>query len=265
MGRELPRWRRLRGRGHALELEIGRVELQGRQGGLSGHGGGRARGGVRREQGQRRRRDERRDPIGLRNRTGGCARIRFGRPQHGRGRRRRRGRGWGRRRRRCHRDGLRLRAGRRGRPAGGGIAERRQEALRVDVAVGIGEQAQAEMHVRDRLLGQAARADHRDRLAFGHHHPPADERRAEMEQRDGVAVGGLNRDRETVGRDRAREGHGPCCGRQHLSTERPLDVDPAVLARGERKLRREHEPLQDGARDRPRRGACGGRRSQCGE
>jgi hypothetical protein len=109
----------------------------------------------------------------------------------------------------------------------------------------------------------AARADDADRLALRHDRAPADEERAEMQERDGVAVGRLNGDREPVRRDPADERHRSGGRRDHRVTERPLDVDPTMLAREERVLLVKREPLQHRPRNRPRPRACrGGRRER---
>jgi hypothetical protein len=109
----------------------------------------------------------------------------------------------------------------------------------------------------------AARADDPDRLALRHNRAPADEERAEMQERDGVAVGRLNGDREPVRRDLADERHRSCGRRYHRVTERPLDVDPTMLAREERVLLVKRELLQHRPWNRPRpRAGRGGHRER---
>jgi hypothetical protein len=109
----------------------------------------------------------------------------------------------------------------------------------------------------------AARADDPDRLALRHNRAPADEERAEMQERDGVTVGRLNGDREPVRRDLADERHRSGGRRDHGFTERPLDVDPTMLAREERVLLVKREPLQHRPRNRPRpRAGRGGHRER---
>jgi hypothetical protein len=107
----------------------------------------------------------------------------------------------------------------------------------------------------------AARADDRDRLAFGHDGTCTDQGGAEMQERDGIAVGGLDRDREPVRRDLAREGHRSSGRCNHRLAESPLEIDAAVLSRDERVLLIEDVALQHRPRNRPRPGA-GRRRSR---
>jgi hypothetical protein len=95
-----------------------------------------------------------------------------GRRDHPERRRRRRGCG-SRGRRRCGsrgrgRDRRLARRGRRHR-------ERRQETERVEVALRVAAEPDAELDVRDRMGRHAARADDRDRLALGHDRAAADQ------------------------------------------------------------------------------------------
>jgi hypothetical protein len=143
-------------------------------------------------------------------------------------------------------------------------SERWEEHLWVEVSLRIRGQPDAELHVRDRILRNAARPDDRDRLAFGDDVTPANEGCAEVQQRHCVAVRGLDRDRETVRRDPARErDRAPDRGLDRVA-ECALDVDAAVLARYERIVLREEEPAQDRAADRPCPCARGGRGSERG-
>ena len=130
--------------------------------------------------------------------------------------------------------------------------ERRQEAQWVEIPLRVAADPDSELHVRNRVGRHAARADDPDRLALRHNRAPADEERAEMQERDGVAVGRLNGDREPVRRDPADERHRSGGRRDHGVTERPLDVDPTMLAREERILLVKREPLQHRPRNRPR-------------
>jgi hypothetical protein len=141
--------------------------------------------------------------------------------------------------------------------------ERRQEPQWVEIPLRVAADPDSELHVRDRVGRHAARADDSDRLALRHYRAPADEERAEMQKRDGVAVGGLNGDREPVRRDLADERHPSGGGRDNRVTERPLDVDPTMLAREERVLLVKREPLQHRPRGRPRpRAGRGGHRER---
>jgi hypothetical protein len=142
--------------------------------------------------------------------------------------------------------------------------ERRQEAQWVEIPLRVAADPDSELHVRDRVGRHAARADDPDRLALRHNRAPADQERAEVQERDGVAVGRLNGDREPVRRDLADERHRSGGRRDHRVTERPLDVDPTMLAREERVLLVKREALQHrpGKRPRPRAGRGGHRERQ---
>ena len=174
--------------------------------------------------------------------------------------RRHRRRGRGRRgRRRWESRGRDRRLGRHGRRR----RERRQEAQGVEIPLRVGAEPDPELHVRDRVGRHAAGADDRDRLALSHESAPADHERPEMQERDGVAVGRLNGDREPVRGDLADERHRSGGRRDHRLTERPLDVDPTMLAREERVLLVKREPLQHRPRNRPRpRAGRGGHRER---
>jgi len=154
--------------------------------------------------------DHRRGAGGRRRRSLAARRpveccLRPGRTRRGgSGRRNRRGRG--RRRRRGHRPGdgcgRRARSRRRLRRSG-------QEEQRVEVALGIGSPAHAEVHRRHLVLRDAAEADGADRLAFAHGRASLHRERAEMQQRHRVPVGRLDRDRSSAGRNRPRERDDP--------------------------------------------------------
>jgi hypothetical protein len=153
-------------------------------------------------------------------------------------RHRRRGRG-SRDRRRWESRRRDRRLARRGR----GSHKRRQKAQWVEIPLRVAAEPDPELHVRDRVGRHAARADDPDRLALRHDRAPADQERAEVQERDGVAVGRLNGDREPVRRDLADERHRSGGRRDHRVTERPLDVDPTMLARKEGVVLVKREPL----------------------
>jgi len=141
------------------------------------------------------------------------------------GRRRDHDRSWSRRRRRRRpRDRIR----RRGLARWRRLHERRQEEERVDVPLRVGGPADAEMHIRDSVLGHPARADRANRAALGDSRPPPDGQGAEMEQRDGVAVRRLDRDRPPAGRHGAGERHDATRRRHNRGTGSRADVDAAV-------------------------------------
>jgi hypothetical protein len=75
----------------------------------------------------------------------------------------------------------------------------------------------------------AGLADRPDLLALGDAHARRDGDRAEMERRDRVAVGRLDRDRSPVARQGACEAHRTRCGRQRRLARDPGDVDTPVL------------------------------------
>jgi hypothetical protein len=149
------------------------------------------RGRLRRRRGRRDRgRGRRRGRHGSRSGSGG--RRRSGRRRGG-GRRR-----WGGRRSRPRR---RLRGGI---PAGD--AASREEAQRIEVALGLGRHAHAEVDVRAGPLGVARRPDGADRGALVDPGTPLDRDRAEVDERDRVAVGGRDRHGEAVAGQRPGEG-----------------------------------------------------------
>jgi len=119
-----------------------------------------------------------------------------------------------------------------------GVARRadlsgRKEAQRVDVAIGIGSQANPEVDIRAVHLGRAARADRADRVLLGDRRALGDDDRFQVRERDRVAVGGLDRHRPAVCRHAAGEADSACCGRDHgLSRSVCADVDAAMLPRG---------------------------------
>jgi hypothetical protein len=259
-----------------LDDGLGVTRAQPRPSGRCGHGwpGSGGRRGDRSRIGRidrRRRRDRRDRPFGghrtnhrprLGNRDAGLrpgSRRRPGKLEHGPRLRRadrggdpeqgRRRRGCGSRgRRRCGSRGRDRRLARRGRRR----RERRQEAQRIEIALRVAAEPDAELDVRDRMGRHAAGADHRDRFALGHDRAAADEERAEMQKRDGVAVGGLDGDREPVRRNLAGERHRSGGRRDHRVTEGPLQVDPTMLPWDERVVLVKREPLQHRSPDRPR-------------
>jgi hypothetical protein len=80
---------------------------------------------------------------------------------------------------------------------------------------------------RDSVL---ARADVRHDRAFGDGAAAGDRDRAELEQRHGVAVCRLDRQRATAARDGTCERDGSGCRRPHRAACSGADVDPPVLA-----------------------------------
>jgi hypothetical protein len=108
---------------------------------------------------------------------------------------------------------------------------------------------------RDRI---GARADSADGGSFGDVVAVLDAGRAELEQRDGVAVRRLDRDRPAAAGNRADERDAAGCGRAHGSTDLGGDVDAAVLA-ARIGVVAEQERAEDRPVSGPRPGTCGRR------
>ena len=68
-----------------------------------------------------------------------------------------------------------------------------------------------------------------DDRTLGDRAPAGNVDRAELEQRDRVSVGGLDRERAAARRDRPDEGHGARDGRANRLVDRRADIDAAVL------------------------------------
>ena len=132
------------------------------------------------------------------------------------------------RRRRWHRLRPRHRVRRRLLARRRRLGERRQEQERVEVPLRIGGLANAEVHVRDGLLGHPARAHRTNRVALGDGRPAPDGHGTEMQQRDGVAVRRLDRDRPPAGRHGSGERDDAAGRRDNRGTSCRADVDPAV-------------------------------------
>jgi hypothetical protein len=192
---------------------------------LVGHGSRRRRRrrGVRARSRSRRRLDDRRCRQGRRRRSSRGGRRRGSRGQ-GRGRRRR---------------------------------EQRQQAERVEVALVVRVQADAQVNVRNVELGRPARADRPHRRTLREDGALRDVEGAEMRERDGERVSREDRDALTA------RGHRP--GERHLSgrrrddrrSRRGADVDAAVLATRVRVRRIERERREHRAGHGPRPRARG--------
>jgi hypothetical protein len=101
---------------------------------------------------------------------------------------------------------------------------------------------------RDRV---SARADERDDGSLIDGIALRDQQLSELEERDGIAVGGLDRERLTASRDSAGERHGSRGRRVDVGAELAADVDPAMLVAGIR-IGPEHEGPEDRPAGRPR-------------
>jgi hypothetical protein len=135
---------------------------------------------------------------------------------------------------------------------------RGQERQRVEISLRIRGGPHAEMDVRLRHLGVAARADRSDAVALRDRCAARDRDRAEVGQRHGVPVSGRDRHALPRRRNGARERDRSGRWRRHRRAGITADVEPTVLSRGIRMRRIEEEGLQDGAGGGPRPGlACG--------
>jgi hypothetical protein len=99
------------------------------------------------------------------------------------------------------------------------------------------------MEVRGRMLGLSARTDRADRLALDDLGCPLHACGAEMRERHGVAIGGLDRDTPAAHRHGSGEGDRAAGRREDGSAGGCADVDAAMLARRVG-VRSEHELLQ---------------------
>jgi len=95
----------------------------------------------------------------------------------------------------------------------------------------------------DRIGAVAAATDEG---ALLHGRSACDQRLGELEQRDRVAVGGLDRERPSALRERAHEGDGSGRGREHVGSDGRAEVDAAVLPAcvriGTERERPQHRP-----------------------
>lgn len=140
--------------------------------------------------------------------------------------------------------------------AGGGRPDRRdfharQEQQGIQVAVRLGAPPHAEIDVGLRQFGDSTRPDGSDEGSLGHGVAAPHRDRAEMHERDRVAVRRLDRDRPAAHRHGAREGDDPGRRGEHGCARRSADVDSAVLARRVR-IVAEQKRSQHGALHRPR-------------
>ena len=171
-------------------------------------------------------------------------------------------RGIGDRGRRGRRSGRRL-IWRRGKHRCGRVRRRRsrtsrQEADWIDVPLVVGRDPDAEVDVRRGHLGVGTRPDRPHRVALSHGRPFREQQRAQMRERDGVAVRREDRDAPPGSGNSAGERHLPRRRRDHRRAGVARDVDAAMLPRGVGMCGIERVGLDDGAVRRPAPG-CGGR------
>ena len=113
------------------------------------------------------------------------------------------------------------------------------------------------MDVRDGELRLARRADRADHGALRDRRAALDGDRAEVDERDGVAVVGPNRDRVAVRGQDPGERDGAAAGGEHALTVGAPDLDAAPLAPGVGIVAAAESP-EHGAGRRPRpRARCG--------
>jgi hypothetical protein len=147
----------------------------------------------------------------------------------------------------------------------------RQEGERVDIALFLARSTDAEMDEGDRQLDVPGRPDSADDLAFRDRASAPDRVRAEVYERDRVAVLGLDRDRLALPRDSSRKGDRARDRRKDRRPRRRPDVNPAVLPGVVRAVLVEREERQHRPVDRPapakrrRWDAERGNRSHCNE
>jgi hypothetical protein len=105
-----------------------------------------------------------------------------------------------------------------------------QQRKRVEIPVRIGGQADAEMDVRLRSFGLAARADRPHDLSFADSRSNGQANRSQVDEGDGIAVRGADRQAEPLAREAAGVGDDPRGRSAYLGSRRRADVDAAVLA-----------------------------------
>ena len=121
--------------------------------------------------------------------------------------------------------------GRRGLRAADRVRPLREEPERVDVALRVGRNADAEVHVRAGVLGVAARPEHADGLALGDEDAAPHGGFTEVKERDRVSVVRPDRDRAPASGHRPGEADGSTGGRAHGRAVDPADVHAAVKPR----------------------------------
>jgi hypothetical protein len=145
----------------------------------------------------------------------------------------------------------------------GGNGARRQQRERIHIALRIARHADTQMDVRNLVLGRSARSDRPDRRPFANRVTFLDGERAKLNERDRVAVVGLDRDDLSVRAYRPGECDGPGSRCEYGSAAIPADVDSAMLAARVR-VAAEDERLEHVARSRPRPAVGGGgQRKHC--
>jgi hypothetical protein len=106
----------------------------------------------------------------------------------------------------------------------------RQKRQRIDVAVGVRREADAQIDIRFRPLGLAARADRADDVALADLSPDRHPDRTQVDERDRPAVLGSDRQAEALSRQSSGERDHPTRGGTNIRARGSSDVDPSVLA-----------------------------------
>ncbi len=137
----------------------------------------------------------------------------------------------------------------------------RQEEERVHIAVRVRGDAHSEIDVRLCELWDPARANRPDDLSLTDGNAPPHRVRPEVQQRDRVAVRGLDRDGLTAPRNRSGERNSSRLWRADRCPGRGPDVDPPMLPRRVR-IRAKREGRQDRPGNRPAPAECRRREDQ---
>jgi len=172
----------------------------------------------------------------------------------------------------CRRGGACCRGERRGRRSirrsGGRVAggnSGRQQAEWVDVALLVVGRTHPELDERLAHAGLRRRPDRPDAVALGDSRALADRDRAQARERHRPAVGGLDRQRMSADRHRARIRHDSRGRGADDGAELACHLDHAMLAGRIGMLRIERVRLEHGAVGRPRPRARGRRESERGD
>jgi hypothetical protein len=137
-----------------------------------------------------------------------------------------------------------------------------KEPERVEVAVLVGRDANAEMDIGNRPLRVARRTDRADLRPFCDRRVALHGKVAEVDEGHGVTVGRLDRDARTVARSGAGERDRSAVRREHPFAGLAADVDTPMLARGVR-ISSEAEGAEHGPGHGPRPGGCGRGETKC--
>jgi hypothetical protein len=107
---------------------------------------------------------------------------------------------------------------------------RGKQRQRVEVPVGVGREPDPEVDVGLDAFDVSARPDRPDDVALGDQGSVRDRDRPQVDERDGVAVGGPHGEAEPLMRQLPHKRHDPVRRGAHVRPRRGADVDAAVLA-----------------------------------